>query len=84
MIQGLRNLPGDDLLVQMIKLQRITSKVTDLRIQLRDADCEQSTRLISPYMSALSTQLAETRKSFPPHLATDSTFNPQIADRNAR
>ncbi|KAL7653215.1 hypothetical protein ACMYSQ_007938 [Aspergillus niger] len=74
MIQGLRNLPGDDLLVQMIKLQRITSKVTDLRIQLRDADCEQSTRLISPYMSALSTQLAETRKSFPPHLATDKVL----------
>ncbi|GKZ87807.1 hypothetical protein AnigIFM59636_005723 [Aspergillus niger] len=71
MIQGSRNFPGDDLLVQMIKLQRITSKVTDVRIQLRDADCEQSTRLISPYISALNSQLAETRKSFPPQVAAD-------------
>ncbi|GLA64075.1 hypothetical protein AtubIFM55763_001870 [Aspergillus tubingensis] len=41
MIQCSRGVRGDELLVQMIKLQRITSKVTDVRIQLRDTDSEQ-------------------------------------------
>lgn len=59
----------------MVKLQRITSKVTYVRIQLRDTDSEQSTRLIPQYISALSAQLGEARRSVPPHLTTNSTFN---------
>ncbi|GKZ33518.1 hypothetical protein AbraIFM66950_003420 [Aspergillus brasiliensis] len=70
-LQGSSNYPGDDLLVQMVKLQRITSKVTNVRIQLRDTDSEQSTRLIPPYIPALSAQLGEARRSFPSHLTTN-------------
>ncbi|GFN14841.1 fungal specific transcription factor domain-containing protein [Aspergillus tubingensis] len=71
MIQCSRGVRGDELLVQMIKLQRITSKVTDVRIQLRDTDSEQSTRLIHPYIFSLNTQLSETRKQLPPQLTTN-------------
>ncbi|RAK84050.1 hypothetical protein BO79DRAFT_240716 [Aspergillus costaricaensis CBS 115574] len=72
MIQCSRGVRGDELLVQMIKLQRITSMVTDVRIQLRDTDSEQSTRLIHPYIFSLNTQLSETRKQLPLHLATNT------------
>ncbi|PWY68367.1 hypothetical protein BO83DRAFT_400818 [Aspergillus eucalypticola CBS 122712] len=72
MIQCSRCVRGDELLVQMIKLQRITSKVTDVRIQLRDTDSEQSTRLIYPYIFSLNTQLSEMRKQLPPHLTTNT------------
>ncbi|GLB03983.1 hypothetical protein AtubIFM57258_009699 [Aspergillus tubingensis] len=71
MLQGSKCVGGDELLVHMIKLQRITSKVTDVRMQLRDNDSEQSTRLIYPYIFALNAQLAETRGQLPPHLATN-------------
>ncbi|PYH70459.1 uncharacterized protein BO88DRAFT_424682 [Aspergillus vadensis CBS 113365] len=72
MLQGSKCVGGDELLVHMIKLQRITSKVTDVRMQLRDNDSEQSTRLIYPYIFALNTQLSETRKQLPLHLATNT------------
>ncbi|KAF9889561.1 hypothetical protein FE257_007271 [Aspergillus nanangensis] len=65
---------GNDLLVYMIKLQRITSKATGVRIQMRDADSEQSTRLIPPYISSLNAQLADVRSMFPPHLATNKAL----------
>lgn len=73
MLQGSKCVRGDELLVHMIKLQRITSKVTDVRMQLRDNDSEQSTRLIYPYIFALNAQLDETKGQLPPHLATNST-----------
>jgi hypothetical protein len=72
-LEDAKETPGDDLLVHFIKLQRIASKATTIRVQMKDADSEESTRIIGPYVSMLNNQLAAVKSLIPVHLSTNST-----------
>lgn len=74
-LEDAKESPGDDLLVYLIKFQRITSKATTVRVQTRDAETEESTRIIGPYVSSLNGQLAAVKSQMPAHLVTNSEFS---------
>ncbi|RJE26156.1 hypothetical protein PHISCL_01506 [Aspergillus sclerotialis] len=70
-LENSKEAPGDSLLVYFVKVQRIINNATTVRVQMRDTETEESTRIIGQYISSLNGQLTTLKSQIPAHLVTN-------------